>query len=225
MKIPEKKHISEIIKFGERIYQAGWMPATDGNISVKISSDRILITRSGTCKGELETIDIIECNQYGKVIGDGKVSSEIHMHLRVYKARSDVKAVIHAHPPMVISCSLAGIDLSEPLLPEILMTLGSIPTAEFAVPSSEESAKVIEKLVIDHNAIILDRHGSVTVGSALTEAYQRLERLEFAAGIVYQAKLAGNVKVITQDEIRRINASAEKYSKMLIIQRNNNPTD
>lgn len=202
---------AEIIEFGERLYKAGWAPASDGNISLRTSENRILITRSGACKGELTESDLIESDLNGKPFGTGRVSSEVHLHLQVYRLRPDIKVVIHAHPPMVITCSLAGINLEEPLLPEMVMTLGSIPTAEFAAPSSPEGAEVIKNLVLNNNAIILDRHGSITLGRTLSEAFQRLERLEFAAGIVYRAKLTGNVKYLNEVEIKRLQTSAEQY--------------
>jgi len=143
------------------------------------------------------------------------VSSEVYLHTTVYKMRPDVHAVIHAHPPMAVACSLADIRLDDPLLPEIIMTLGKIPTTAFVAPSSPESAAVIRDLIPYHNAIILDRHGSVTVGKDIREAFYNLERLEFTAQVVYNANLAGDLKRLSSDELFRIEESAQRYKAAL----------
>jgi len=123
--------------------------------------------------------------------------------------------VIHAHPPYAVALSLAGMDLTEPLLPEVVMALGSVPVTRFAAPSSPEGGEVAGELIGRYSALILDRHGAVTVGSSLRDALWRMERLEFAAQVVLTARMSGTVKRLTPDEILRIEASAKKYRERL----------
>ncbi|MCF7810999.1 class II aldolase/adducin family protein [bacterium] len=201
----------EIIEIAQRMYRNGFVTGTSGNISVKINNEEILITTRGSNLAELQYDDLLICDKYGKLRTNRSITSEAPMHIEVYKQRSDVSAVIHAHPPYVIALGLAGLIIEDDLLPEVIMVLGSVPTAQFAVPSTDESAEVIRPLIKDHNGIILDRHGSLTVGNSLKQAWQRLELLETAAKIIYRAKTLGDLKHLTSDEMKRIKESAERY--------------
>ncbi len=196
----------EIIKVAHKLYDSGFVVATDGNISVKIAPDKFLFTPTGICKGDLTEDDLLVCDGRGRTSAEGRLTSEAPMHLEAYHRRPDINAVIHAHPPYTVALSLAGISFENNLLPEAIMTLGQVPTAPFAVPSTPEGADVIKGLIENHDVIILDRHGSLTVGKTLTEAYHRLERLEFCAKVTFIARLIGKPQALTDEQIERIKA-------------------
>ena len=206
-----KSLLPDMIAVGRRLYNKNLIAATDGNLSARLGTDRYIVTRSGICKGEMTEDDLLTCDQDGRPVNCSNVSSEIHLHLAIYRLRADVSAVIHAHPPMVVACSLAGIDLSEPILPEAVMTLGPVPTTRFAAPTSPDGARVIADLIKEHDAVILDRHGSITVGKTIWDAYYKLERLEFSARVIYLASLTGKIKKLTSSEIDKINKAADDY--------------
>ena len=217
----EKTERSRIVAIARRMYDKGYVVATDGNISVRLSPDRLLLTPTGICKGDLIEDDLILCDNEGCVqvaqaslpangerrhsrvaqvslpansenaLEASHPTSEAPMHLEVYRQRSDVNAVIHAHPPCTLALNLTGVQLDEYLLPEQTMTLGEIPVAPFATPSTGKGADAIRKLIAHHDAIILDRHGTLTVGETLAEAFYRLERLEFIAKVTALAHSIG----------------------------------
>ncbi|NQT34706.1 class II aldolase/adducin family protein [bacterium] len=204
----EKAKRSQIVAIARRMYDKGYVVATDGNISVRLSPDRLLLTPTGICKGDLTEDHLIICDNDGNVrvtqvslpanggnaLEASRLTSETPMHLEVYKRRPDVNAVIHAHPPYTLALNLTGIRLDEYLLPEQSMTLGEVPVAPFAMPSTSQGAEAIRELIEKHDTIILDRHGVLTVGETLAEAFYRLERLEFIAKVTALAHSIGKPK-------------------------------
>jgi len=200
-----------MLAVGKRLYEKGFVVATDGNLSVRLGNGRFLVSRSGVCKGDMVDQDLVICDQNGNTIRGKRVSSEVLLHLAAYRIRPDVMAVIHAHPPVAVSFTLAGVSLEEALLPEVVMSLGKIPTSLFAAPASPEGAEVIRAEILHHDAIILDRHGSVTVGKTLWEAYHKLERLEFAAKVTHFAKSLGEVKPLSPEEMTQVQKSLDRY--------------
>lgn len=207
----ERNYREDIIEIGRRLYQRNLTTATDGNLSIRVNDNRFLVTRSGCCKGELTDRDILIADPQGKS-DSGIVTSEIKMHMAVYQNRPNLNAVIHAHPPFVVACSLSGITLRSDILPEILMTLGEIAYVPFAAPSSGENAPIIAELIKKSTAFVLDRHGALTADKTLEDAFYAMERLEFAAKVIFHAHLQGNIKSMTPDEITRVKASATSYS-------------
>ncbi len=195
----------EIIEIGKLLYERGLSAATDGNISFRIAEDRILITASGTCLGELEPTDIIYADLSGnKLSGDGNVSSETPMHLAIYNCRADVKAVVHAHPPIATGFTIAGISLAGCVIPEIVMTMGEVPTTRYATPSTAEGASVVKELITNHDALLLDRHGAITIGRTLQEAFYKMEKIEYAAKVTLTARQLGNTRNLTAEELERL---------------------
>lgn len=169
------------------------------------------MTPSGVSKGELSEDSLLTVNSSGNVIaGRGKPSSEIAMHLAVYEKRPDINAVIHAHPPITTALTVAGVELAQCVIPEVVITMGRIPTADYATPCTEEGADVVRKLINETDAIILDRHGSLTVGETLEQAYFRLEKLEHAAHVTATAKQLGQVKVLPENEVQKLVALRQK---------------
>jgi L-fuculose-phosphate aldolase len=202
--------VSQIIETGRKLYSLGFAPATDGNISVR-EGDNIYITASGEPKGDLKAKDILKLNLNGKPLQHGtKPTSELAIHMAVYKARRDVGAVIHAHPPYATAASLSGIPLENYYMPEIVLTLGKIPTTPYFKPMSLEAALEVSRIIKNHNAVILKRHGSVTTGKNLHEAFFNLERLESYARIMTLAFLSGNPKTLPKSEVKTLKALALK---------------
>ncbi len=183
---------AELVRICKKLDDRRLIAATDGNVSCRLGSDRLLITPSGRAKGELDPADLLVVNFAGETIsGDGRPSSEIRMHLVVYRNRTDVGALVHAHPPLLTAFSLAGVAFAADVLPEVWLTIGNVPTAPYATPSTDEVPDSIAPFVRDHQAILLERHGSLTFGRTLREAYMRLEKLEHAAYTLYYASMIG----------------------------------
>jgi len=195
----------EIVDIGRRAYEKDFIAATDGNISVRVMSDRFLITPAGSCLGELQAEQLIYVDINGNVLsGKGKPTSELPMHLIAYQTRHDINAIIHAHPPVTTGFTVAGHSLAQCVIPEVVVIFGTIPTSEYATPSTVESAKVIKDLIKDHDALILDRHGTVTVGKTILEAFRKLEKVEYCAKVTLAAHQLGRIRTLSPDEINKL---------------------
>jgi L-fuculose-phosphate aldolase len=207
----EREHRKDIVEIGRRMWEKGFVVATDGNISVKMADDRILTTPSGVSKGHMRPEEMVVLNSSGvKISGEKNPSSEFRLHLAVYAERPDVFAVIHAHPPVATAFTIAGISLAQCVIPEVVFTLGSIPTTEYATPTTDEGPKVIRKLIHDHDALILDRHGTVTVGPDIFDAYKKLEKVEHAAEVTLAARQLGKVKTLPPEEVQKLLSVRQK---------------
>jgi L-fuculose-phosphate aldolase len=195
----EERLREEIIRVCRLVYQKGYVAATDGNVSARLNDQYILATPSGFSKGFIEAGELIVVDMDGRQVDDYRhraqrglrVTSEILLHLEVYRQRPDVQAVVHAHPPITVALSIAGIPIARCLLPEVLLSLGSIPTTEYATPSSPEGPIAIQPYIGRHDAIVLQRHGSVTVGKSPLDAYLKLEKVEHSAEITMILKQLG----------------------------------
>jgi L-fuculose-phosphate aldolase len=186
----DEKLRGEFIVTCEKLHHGGFIAATDGNVSCRLKEGLLLITPSGKAKGELQREDLLVVDLEGHVVqGSGRPSSEIRMHLLVYRMRRDVSAVVHAHPPMLTAFTLCDLPFPSDCLPEVWLTIGPVPTAPYATPSTEEVPRSIAPLVAAHEAILLERHGSLTFGKDLPEAFMRLQKLEHAAHTLYYACL------------------------------------
>lgn len=197
--------ISDVIQVGKRMYDRGYVASNDGNISVRLSENRLLITMTGVSKGFLSPEQLIVVDYDGKVIsGDQVPSSEMKMHLMVYCERPDVHAVAHAHPPTATGFSVAGINLPENLLPEVIVSLGSIPTAPYGTPGTMELVKSLKNYVYDHDAILLENHGALTLGPDIITAYHKMETVEHVAQIALVARLLGQVNTIDDKNVDKL---------------------
>jgi L-fuculose-phosphate aldolase len=202
----------QIVEFAKRTYDKGFVAATDGNVSHRVSGDRILVTPSGSCLGELQPGDMVCVDVTGRFLsGSHKPTSELALHLAVYQTRPDVSAVLHAHPPIANAFTFAGESLDQCVIPEVVLGFGTIPTTAYATPSSDEGPQVIRDLIKDHDGLLLQRHGSLTVGATLRDAYYKLEKIEHAAVITLAARQLGHVIPLSPDEIRRLAAVSERY--------------
>lgn len=207
----------EIVRIGKLMWEKNFIAAGDGNLSVRVGSDRLICTPSGLSKGFLNADQLLVIDMQGNKVGtnfgvarDMVPSSEIRLHLECYRQRPDVFAVVHAHPPSAISCTLVGISLAKCILPEVVYDLGTIPTLPYATPTSIEGPERIRDLITGYDALMLERHGSVTVGKTLWEAYMRLERLEHSALIALQANSVQPVTPLANAQIQKLVQMREK---------------
>ncbi|MCX7918143.1 MAG: class II aldolase/adducin family protein [bacterium] len=199
----------DIVEIGRRMYSKGFVASNDGNISIRISEKEILATPSGLSKGFLTPDQLIKCDMLGnKIAGDPnlKPSSEIKMHCAVYMERPDITAVVHAHPPVATGFAVAGIPLEKCVLPEIILTIGSIPLAQYGTPSTEEVPNSIRDLIKQCDAVLLANHGALTVGKDVYNAYYKMESLEHFAKISLAARQLGGEKVLTAPQVEKLMA-------------------
>ncbi len=197
-----KKQICEI---GHKIYAKGFVAANDGNISVKVNDNEYYCTPTGVSKGDLTPDMIIKVDGNGKKL-EGKLnpSSEIKMHMRVYQQRPDVGAVVHAHPPVATAFTVAGVPLDQYILPEAVLTIGTIPTCEYGTPSTMEIPDSLDPYLQNHDAFLLKNHGALTVGNTLTKAFFLMEEVEFNAQICKHARELGRVEEIPCEQLEKL---------------------
>ena len=219
-KTPQRRTVrewrQEIIKVCRLMWEKDYIAAGDGNVSVRLSDDRFLVTPSGFSKGFLQPDQLViidwDAQVVGALYGDNRTlrpSSEILLHLEVYRRRPDVVSVVHAHPPMAVALSIAGISLARCILPEVVATMGLIPTTRYATPSSSEGAEVIAGIIENYDALILQRHGSVTVGDSAWNAYLKLEKLEHTAIITKTLAELGRMNLMSPEEVAKLVARRE----------------
>ena len=205
----------EIIEIGRRIWTRGYVAANDGNISVKLNDQEVLTTATGVSKGFMTEEMIIQCDMGGNIITHGgkyRPSSEVKMHLEVYKERPDIKSVVHAHPPYATSFAVAGIPLNKCVLPEAIIVLGAVPLAPYGLPSTMEIPEMIKPFLQKSDAILLENHGALTFGNDLLSAYHKMETLEHTASIVWKAIQLGNVNVLSEIERDRLMTLRERFN-------------
>src|SRR3954468_4930002 len=196
---------ADIVEVGRRMYARGYTASNDGNISVRLDAGRLLMTPKSVCKGFMtpEMMCITDLDGR-KLEGDRDPSSEALMHLEVYQQRPDVNAVVHAHPPTATGFAVAGIPLDRAVLAEVLTTLGSIPLAEYATPSTSELPEAVRKYIKAHDGMLLANHGALTVGPDLFAAYYKMETIEHFAKISLVARMLGRENLISREEVKRL---------------------
>jgi L-fuculose-phosphate aldolase len=196
---------ADIVEIGRRMYARGYTASNDGNISVRIDAGRLLMTPKSVCKGFMTPDMMCVTDLDGrKLQGDRDPSSEMLMHLEVYRQRPDVQAVVHAHPPTATGFAVAGIPLDRAVLAEVLTTLGSIPLAEYATPSTAELPEAVRKYIKAHDGMLLANHGALTVGGDLYSAYYKMETIEHFAKISLVARTLGRENLISREEVMRL---------------------
>jgi L-fuculose-phosphate aldolase len=198
---PEDRVRQDIVEVGRRIWVRGYVAAYDGNISVRLGDEEIITTPSGCSKGFMKPEDLVKIDLVGKPVGQGTPSSEIALHLMVYRERPDVRAVVHAHPPISTGFGIARKHLDMPTLPEVICHLGSIPLADYATPTTNEVPESVMPYIHDHDAIMLANHGSLTIGKDVFDAYYKLEIVEHFAQITLVARSVGREVPLTSDQI------------------------
>jgi L-fuculose-phosphate aldolase len=202
----------KLVEVCHRMYRQGYIAAGDGNVSAKIDDERILVTPTGFHKGFVTESDLVIADPDGKLLrGTQKPSSEFLMHALAYRERADVRAVVHAHPPLTVGLALAGVTLAQCVLSETCLVLGAILTAPYSTPTTEEVPRVLRPYVRQANAIVLDRHGALTLGRSLDEAYNRLEAMEHASKITHAARSIGPITPLPPVEVDKLEALAARF--------------
>ena len=194
-----------IVECGRRLWDRGFVASNDGNISVRLDETRLLTTPTGVSKGFMTPDMLVVTDMDGRVVaGDRRPSSELKMHLEVYRQRPDVKAVVHAHPPTATGFAVAGIPLDRAVLAEVITTLGSIPIAEYATPSTDELPAAIRTYIRAHDGLLLANHGALAVGGDVFGAYYRMETIEHFARISLVARTLGREHLLSRGEVLRL---------------------
>ena len=201
-----------IVEVGRRLYARGYTASNDGNISTRLDGGRLLMTPKNVCKGFMTADMMVVTDLDGKKIaGDRDPSSEMQMHLEVYRQRPDARAVVHAHPPIATGFAVAGIPLDRAVLAEVITTLGSVPIAEYATPSTKELPEAVRRYVKAHDGMLLANHGALTLGADLFAAYYKMETIEHFAKISFVARLLGGERLLSRQEVDRLQGLRGKY--------------
>jgi len=200
-----------IVEIGRRMYARGYVAANDGNISVRLDKDRILTTPTGVSKGYMDAEKMVIVDSSGKVLSDGRPSTELPMHLFIYRERPDVQAVVHAHPPYATGFATAGYALDKCVLAEVVVTIGTIPLAAYGTPSTEELPNTLKPYIHSCEAFLMANHGAVTVGKDLMEAYFKMERVEHYARIIFIARALGGEHVLPKEQVEKLFQLREVY--------------
>jgi len=194
----------EIVNIGRLLYERSYVVSSDGNVSVRLDDGRIVATPTMMCKGRMTEDALAITDARGRPLGNRKPSSELAMHLLIYEERPDVKAVCHAHPPHGTAFAVAGLAIDQPILSEVILTLGCVPLAAYGTPSTDELTEAMRPLVKHHNALLMANHGAVAYGSDLWQAFDRLETLEHTARIAILARMLGGSKNLPADAIEKL---------------------
>lgn len=202
----------EVVQVCQRLYQRGLVAGTDGNVSVRVSSEQLLATPTGMSKGFLQPDDLVVCDMQGQQLhGKRRLTTEIRIHLTAYAQRQDVCAVVHAHPPYATAFAVANKTMDERIMPEAYIAVGKVALAAYGTPSTAELEESIQPALAEHDAILLANHGAMTFGRDVTSAYHRMEALEQLARISTLAKLVGEARSLSPDEIERLERIRDVY--------------
>jgi L-fuculose-phosphate aldolase len=194
-----------ICEIGKLAYSKGYIVGADGNISARMADGTVLITPAGAMKGFLSPEHLAHVDMRGRVIDNGpRCSTETGIHLVSYAERPEMRAVLHCHPPHAVAMTIAGIDLQTPVIPEIIVTIGGIPTAPFGTPGTDELPESIRSIVKCSDTVVMQNHGSVTLGVNLLDAFKKLDMLEHTARILWLAHCVGKVNPLPPETVRKL---------------------
>jgi L-fuculose-phosphate aldolase len=210
--LSERKQREEIVRYGRMLHARGFVAAMDGNLSVRLDSKRLLVTPTGLSKGAMRPADLVVVDREGnQVAGRRNVTSEIGMHLLIYRMRPDVRAIVHAHPPTATGFAAAGMALTEPLVCEVVIGLGCIPLARYGTPGTSELAQTLEPFVPNYDAILMSNHGVVAYADTLEHAYMKMETVEHFAQIALVTHLLGRQQPLKEGEVEKLLLARVKY--------------
>jgi len=194
------------------MYEKAWIASNDGNISIRLPDGRLLVTPTGVSKGMMGPEDILLCDLEGrKISGTRDVTSEIGMHLTIYQQRADANAVVHAHPPVATGFAVAGRALNMGILPEVIVTLGVVPLADYGLPGTPELSEAMLPYLQKYEALLLANHGAVAFGPDVLRAFFRLETVEHFARIQLVSELLGGPRALPRVEIARLFEARGRY--------------
>ncbi len=201
-----------IVEIGRRLHAREYVASNDGNVSVRLDAERLLTTPTGVSKGFMTPDMLVVTDFEGRKLAGGRnPSSELLMHLAVYRRRPEVNAVVHAHPPAATGFAVAGIELNRAVLAEVVTTLGSIPIADYGTPSTHELADAVERHITTHDGLLLANHGALTVSGDLMSAYYKMETVEHFARISLVARLLGGERLLSREEVTRLQSLRGTY--------------
>ncbi len=195
-----------ICEIGALCYQKSFIVGTDGNISARMADGTLLITPAGAMKGFLQPEHMAHVDMQGAVVDDGpRCSTETGIHLVSYEERPEMRAVLHCHPPHCVAMTVAGIDLQVPIIPEIVVTIGGIPTTPYATPGTDELPDSIREVVRCSDTLVMKNHGSVTLGTNLLDAYKKLDMIEHTARILWLAHaVRGGIDPLPDEAVQKL---------------------
>jgi len=209
----EQRLRREIVETGKSLHRSGFIAACDGNLSVRLDQSRILVSPTGMSKGAMRAADLVIVDMNGrKLKGRREVTSEIGMHLLIYKLRPDVRGVVHAHPRTATGFAAAGIALNQPLVCEVVIGLGQIPLAPYGTPGTPELANTLEPYVPQYDAILMANHGVVTYGASLQSAYMKMETVEHFAQIALVTHILGKQQLLACADLEKLVLARKKYA-------------
>lgn len=209
---PDEQARVDIVEVGRRLWARGYVASNDGNISVRLDEHRLITTPKNVSKGFMTADMLVVTDLDGrKISGDRDPSSELKMHLEVYRNRPDARAVVHAHPPTATGFAVAGIALDRAVLAEVITTLGSIPIAAYATPSTEELPAAVRKYVKAHDGLLLANHGALALAGDVMSAYYRMETIEHFAKISLVARSLGREHLLSREEVDRLQGLRGMY--------------
>ena len=201
---------ADIVRVCRRLYERGLIAGPDGNVSVRLLDGTILVTPSGMSKADVSDEDLVMVDLEGRPQTRARApSSELQMHLRIYRRRPDAMAVVHAHPPVATGFAVAGENFMAPVLPEVILQMGGVPLLPYATPGTPALADSFEPFLDRHDAFLLANHGATTLGPTLDIAHQRMESLEHAARILFSARVLGKVNELGASEAEALRLSRE----------------
>ncbi len=207
-----EEHRKDIVEIGRRVYRLGFVAAYDGNISVRLEDGNILATPTAISKGYMAEGDLVVVDPEGnKIGGDRKVSSEIAMHLLIYKIRPDVHAVVHAHPPCATGYAAAGVPLNKALVSEVVLTFGCIPLAQYGTPGTPELTDALRPYIPHHEALLMANHGVVTYGADIYQAHGKMEVVEHFARISLTTRIIGKETLLNSEDVDKLLVARERY--------------
>jgi L-fuculose-phosphate aldolase len=205
----EQFYREEMVRLGRLLHQRGYVAATDGNLSARLSDGTILVTPTGMSKGMMQPEDMVLVDTNGcKLAGHRQVSTEIEMHLLIYRLRPGINGIVHAHPTTATGFAAAGIALNKALVSEVVLELRCIPLARYATPGTNELCEALAPLVVGHDAILMANHGVVTYGDSILKAYMRMETVEHFAKIALVTHLLGHQQPLSDDDVEKLVATA-----------------
>jgi L-fuculose-phosphate aldolase len=208
----EGEHRRDVCVVGRRFYERGYVASTDGNISLRLDKQRILTSPTGISKGMMAEEDLVITDLEGrKLSGNRNPSSELAMHLLIYRHRPDVAAVCHAHPPVATGYAAAGVALNKAILCELVVALGCVPVARYGTPGTPELTEAIEPLVKGYDAILMANHGVVTYGPDLLAAFYRMETTEHYARVALVTELLGKQALLSSIDVEKLFAARSRY--------------
>jgi L-fuculose-phosphate aldolase len=209
----EQEYRHDLVNVCHRIYEKGWVAMNDGNVSIRLDSDRVLCTPTAVSKGMVELDDLIVVDMEGQILdGCRDCTSEIAMHITVYSLRPDVRSVVHAHPPVATGFAAAGRALDKALLPEVVINLGAVPLASYGLPGTPALSDGMRPFIPNYDALLLENHGCTCWGGDVLQAFFRMEIVEHFARITFVAEMLGGARALPRVEVEKLFASRARYN-------------